>query len=66
LYTALYTPFEKESPETQLCIQCSTAVGSDFERIATQTSLGKDGSLKKNYGDFNVKKRRRRIEPLEQ
>jgi ribosomal protein L37AE/L43A len=53
-------------PETWLCIKCSQTVGGDFEVFVTQTSLGKTGSLKKNYGDYSVKKRRRRIQPLEE
>jgi hypothetical protein len=53
-------------PETRLCIKCSEAVGGDFEIILTRTSLGKTGSLKKNYGDYSIKKRRRRIKPLEE
>jgi hypothetical protein len=53
-------------PETRLCIKCSQVVGGDFEIILTRTSLGKTGSLKKNYGDYSIKKRRRRIKPLEE
>lgn len=52
-------------PETRLCIRCSQEVGSDFEVTVTRENLGKSGSLKKNYGGVNVRKRRRRIEPLE-
>lgn len=53
-------------PETRLCIECSKAVGSDFETTVTTENLAKTGSLKKNYGGISVKKKRRRIEPLEE
>jgi hypothetical protein len=53
-------------PETRLCIRCSEAVGGDFEMIVTRTSLGKAGSLKKNYGDYSVTRRRRKIKPLKE
>jgi hypothetical protein len=52
-------------PETRLCVQCSKAVGSDFETTVVSENLGKTGSLKKNYGGINVKKKRRKIEPLD-
>jgi hypothetical protein len=50
-------------PDTMLCIQCSEEVGGDFELIAIPENIGKSGSLKKNYGSWMVKKRRRKIEP---
>ena len=53
-------------PETQLCVQCSQAVGSDFETVVISENVGKAGSLKKNYGGFSVKKRRRKIQPLDE
>ena len=45
-------------PETRLCIKCSQDVGSDFVTIMKQENLGKAGSLKKNYGDVTVRRRR--------
>jgi DksA/TraR C4-type zinc finger protein len=51
-------------PETQLCVPCSEAVGGDFESVIVSENIGKAGSLKKNYGGFSLKKRRK-IEPLE-
>jgi hypothetical protein len=53
-------------PVTQLCIGCSEIVGSDFETVFVTENLGKAGSLKKNYGGFSMKKRRRKIDPLEE
>src|SRR5262245_39084305 len=50
-------------PETRLCVDCSQAVGGDFEVSYKQENLGKSGSLKKNYGGVQVNKRRRKIEP---
>ena len=50
-------------PETRLCIKCSQEVGSDFISVMSQESLGKAGSLKKNYGGVHVVKHRRRIIP---
>ena len=53
-------------PETQLCVKCSEAVGSDFETVVVSENVGKAGSMKKNYGGFSVKKRRRKIRPLDE
>lgn len=53
-------------PETRLCVQCSAAVGSDFETAVVSENIGKAGSLKKNYGGFRLKKRRRKIQPLDE
>jgi hypothetical protein len=52
-------------PETRLCVPCSEAVGGDFVVQVTQENVGKAGSLKKNYGGVNIRKKRRRIEPLD-
>jgi hypothetical protein len=51
-------------PETRLCVRCSETIGGDFEMIIIKENIGKSGSLKKTYGSYSVKKRRRRIEPL--
>ena len=53
-------------PETRLCVKCSQAVGSDFETAIVSENLAKTGSLKKNYGGISLKKRRRKIVPLEE
>jgi hypothetical protein len=53
-------------PETRLCVKCSEVVGSDFETAVVSENLGKAGSLKKNYGGASLKKRRRKIQPLDE
>lgn len=50
-------------PGTWLCVECSEEVGGDFELIATQENLGKQGSLKLNYGGVSTITRRRRTLP---
>ena len=52
-------------PETRLCVQCSRAVGGEFEVTAVPENVAKSGSLKKNYAGWTVQKRRRFIPPLE-
>ena len=52
-------------PETRLCVTCSAEVGGEFEIVVVPQNIGKAGSLKKNYGDWAIHKRRRRIEPKE-
>jgi hypothetical protein len=51
-------------PETRLCVACSQAIGGEFVMTIETENLAKTGSLKKNYGSINVRKRRRPIEPL--
>jgi hypothetical protein len=44
----------KAMPETRLCIkhaEMADELGGEFRLTAVQASLGKSGSLKKNYGD---------------
>jgi RNA polymerase-binding transcription factor DksA len=48
-------------PETRLCIACSQAVGGEFEMQVFSENLAKTTSLKKNYGSWEVKKRRRKL-----
>jgi hypothetical protein len=48
-------------PETRLCVEHAKLIGKyggEFIVTGTQASLGKGGSLKKNYGDVSVAKRR--------
>jgi hypothetical protein len=48
-------------PETRLCIDHARAItkyGGEFLLIRRQVSLGKAGSLKKNYGDVSFVKHR--------
>ena len=48
-------------PETRLCVACSRTVGGEFDVTIVPENLAKAGSMKKNYGSFNVKKTRRPI-----
>ena len=48
-------------PETRLCTEHAKQIaqyGGEFLITGKQTSLGKTGSMKKNYGDVAVEKRR--------
>lgn len=48
-------------PDTRLCTEHAKAAekfGGEFTAVGTQGSLSKAGSLKKNYGDVGVEKRR--------
>ena len=48
-------------PDTRLCVEHARMIGKyggEFLITATQASLGKGGSLKKNYGDVSIGKRR--------
>ena len=53
-------------PETHLCVACSAKVGGDFEVTVVPENLGKAGSLKKNYGSYSIRKKRRRIQPADE
>lgn len=47
--------------DTRLCTEHArqiTKYGGEFVVTGTQASLGKGGSLKKNYGDVSIQKRR--------
>ncbi len=51
----------KYLPDTRLCITHAKQInemGGEFVLVASNTSLGKEGSRKKNYGDVNTQKRR--------
>jgi hypothetical protein len=48
-------------PETRLCLEHARRIakyGGEFTMTMRQESLGKPGSLKKNYGGVNVRKTR--------
>ena len=53
-------------PDTWLCLKCSQEIGGDYHISFNEENVGKAGSLKKNYGGINIRKRRRRIEPKEE
>ena len=46
-------------PETRLCVECSRKVGREFDLAIVPENLAKSGSLKKNYGSFEIRKVRR-------
>jgi hypothetical protein len=48
-------------PATRLCVEHAKMIGKyggEFIVTGTQASLGKEGSLKKNYGDVSIHKKR--------
>ncbi len=48
-------------PDTQLCVAHARMIekyGGEFRLTGSQASLGKGGSLKKNYGDVSVTRTR--------
>lgn len=49
-------------PDTRVCVECSKEMGGEFDLYSTTESLGKAGSLKKNYGSVSIKKVRKPIE----
>jgi hypothetical protein len=51
-------------PETRICVGCSREIGGEFEYRATCERTNKAGSMKVNYGDLNIEKRRKVIKPL--
>ena len=52
-------------PDTRLCVPCSEEIGGDYILISQAENLAKSGSLKKNYGDYKLARRRRHIERKE-
>jgi|HubBroStandDraft_6_1064221.scaffolds.fasta_scaffold09665_4 RNA polymerase-binding transcription factor DksA len=50
-------------PDTRRCTNCARSQEArgnpEFDLLVSQSQLGKVGSLKKNYGDVTVQKRRR-------
>jgi hypothetical protein len=53
-------------PDTRICVECSKAVGGEFDISTKPENLAKEGSLKKNYGSFEMKKTRRPIRRKDQ
>ena len=49
-------------PETMVCVSCSSEMGGEFQIIAIAEKTSKEGSLKKNYGDYKLTRRPRHIE----
>jgi len=45
----------KALPQTQLCVKCSEETGGELRITASQRNYAKGKSLKKNYGDVDVR-----------
>lgn len=52
-------------PETEVCTDCSKAIGGEVKLYVGMDSTGKAGSLKKNYGGVSVTTVRKTIIPLD-
>ena len=50
-------------PQTRLCVACSKRVGGEFDVSIVPENLAKAGSIKKNYGSFDMKRTRRPLPP---
>jgi hypothetical protein len=53
-------------PETMVCVQCSKEMGGEFQLVVTPERTSKEGSLKQNYGGYDMKKIRKPIRPKDQ
>jgi len=52
-------------PETRVCVRCAEAMGgSEFDVVAVPVRGGKKESIKRTYTDFEVRKRRKPINPI--
>jgi hypothetical protein len=55
------TPRLRVLPNTRLCLECSQEIGGEFVTFAVPEHTGKPGSLKRNYGSWQVQRKRRTI-----
>mgnify|MGYP003350352268 CR=1 FL=1 len=46
-----------------VCVGCSREMGGEFTVIVTPEKTSKEGSLKKNYGGYSMRKVRKPIRP---
>lgn len=54
-------------PETRVCVKCAEAMGgSEFEVEVVAVRGGKKESIKRLVSEFEVRKRRKPITPLEE
>lgn len=51
-------------PDTEVCTECSKAIGGEVKLLVSMDSTGKAGSLKKNYGGISVTAVKKPIIPL--
>jgi hypothetical protein len=53
-------------PETRVCVKCAQAMGgTEFDVIAVPVRGGKKESIKRNYTDYEVRRRRKPITPID-
>jgi hypothetical protein len=54
-------------PETRVCVQCAQALGgSEFDVVAVPVRGGKKESLKRLVSEYEIRKRRNPITPIEE
>jgi RNA polymerase-binding transcription factor DksA len=54
-------------PETRVCIRCAEAMGgSEFDVVAVPVRGGKKESIKRLITDYEIRKRRKPITPIEE
>jgi RNA polymerase-binding transcription factor DksA len=54
-------------PETRVCVRCAEALGgSEFDVVAVPVRGGKKESIKRSYTDYEIRKRRKPITPVEE
>ena len=51
-------------PDTTICVKCSQAIGGEYDLTVVPDSIGKAGSMKKNYGGVTMNKKRKKIWPI--
>lgn len=52
-------------PDTEICTECSKAIGGEVNMFVSVDSTGKAGSLKKNYGSASAVFVKKPILPLD-
>lgn len=50
-------------PETEICVKCSEEIGGEWDTIVVPGDTSKKGSLKHNYSQFSVVRKRKTIHP---
>jgi hypothetical protein len=54
-------------PETRVCVRCAEALGgSEFDVVPVPVRGGKKESIKRTYTDYEIRKRRKPITPVEE
>lgn len=52
-------------PDTEVCTECSKAIGGEVNMVVSLSSMGKATSLKKNYGGVSAEFVKKKILPLD-